>query len=261
MRLWQILIIAYRELRSLEIEVLRAMASRTDATQLELEVQSVVDVDQFYGIEISEFPDPHRRDRTLDDGPHHEQPADLGVRQDLREDSDREVAAHPPRRRAGDRLSEVLSPNECSYVFGNPPFGGAKFQSAGQRVQVRRIAALGGSGRHARLCGRVVHSRRRVRTAHAAVEQQSATRIGFVATNSITQGEQIAQLWPLLLDRHRLEIAFAHRTFAWGSDARGKAHVHVVIIGLDTTELAPPDRRLFTCEDSQRGAARKPTGP
>ena len=50
------LIIAYRELRSLEIEVLREMASRMAATQLELDVQSVVDVDQFYGIEIGEFP-------------------------------------------------------------------------------------------------------------------------------------------------------------------------------------------------------------
>ena len=75
-------------------------------------------------------------------------------------------------------------------------------------------------------------------------------RIGFVATNSITQGEQVAQLWPLLLDGRRLEIAFAHRTFAWGSDARGKAHVHVVIIGLDAAEHTPRDRRLFAYEDT-----------
>ena len=74
-------------------------------------------------------------------------------------------------------------------------------------------------------------------------------RIGFVATNSITQGEQVAQLWPLLLDHRRLEIAFAHRTFAWGSDARGKAQVHVVIIGLDTADHVPRARRLFAYED------------
>ena len=54
-----------------------------------------------------------------------------------------------------------------------------------------------------------------------------------MATNSITQGEQVAQLWPILFGRSGLEIAYAHRTFAWGSDARGMAHVHVVIIGLD----------------------------
>ena len=71
-----------------------------------------------------------------------------------------------------------------------------------------------------------------------------------MATNSITQGEQVAQLWPLLLDHRRLEIAFAHRTFAWGSDARGKAHVHVVIIGLDSgRSRTTVDRRLFAYED------------
>ena len=74
-------------------------------------------------------------------------------------------------------------------------------------------------------------------------------RIGFVATNSITQGEQVAQLWPILFGRCGLEIAFAHRTFAWGLDARGMAHVHVVIIGLDDREGVPAARRLFSYDD------------
>jgi hypothetical protein len=73
--------------------------------------------------------------------------------------------------------------------------------------------------------------------------------IAFVATNSITQGEQVAQLWPLLFSRYGLEINFAHRTFAWGSDARGKAHVHVVIIGLSRRELEWPEKRLFSYDD------------
>ena len=79
--------------------------------------------------------------------------------------------------------------------------------------------------------------------------QNGPARIGFVATNSITQGEQVAQLWPILFARARLEIAFAHRTFAWGSDARGKAHVHVVIIGLDDRENARAKKRLFSYPD------------
>ena len=62
--------------------------------------------------------------------------------------------------------------------------------------------------------------------------------IGFVSTNSITQGQQVAQLWPILFDKCGLEISFAHRTFAWGSDARGKAQVHVVILGFNTTKTA-----------------------
>ena len=79
--------------------------------------------------------------------------------------------------------------------------------------------------------------------------QRSSARIGFVATNSITQGEQVAQLWPLVFKRYRLGIAFAHRTFAWGSDARGKAHVHVVILGLDRQENARADKQLFSYPD------------
>ena len=78
--------------------------------------------------------------------------------------------------------------------------------------------------------------------------EQSEAQIGFVATNSITQGEQVAQLWPLLFDRCKLDIAFAHRTFAWGSDARGMAHVHVVIIGLAKQKDAPREKRLFSYE-------------
>jgi hypothetical protein len=70
-----------------------------------------------------------------------------------------------------------------------------------------------------------------------------------VATNSITQGEQVAQLWPLLFDRYGLEISFAHRTFAWGSDARGMAHVHVVVIGLCRRDMEPPVKRLFSYND------------
>ena len=76
--------------------------------------------------------------------------------------------------------------------------------------------------------------------------KNSTARIGFVATNSITQGEQVAQLWPVLFERHKLEIAFAHRTFAWGSDARGMAHVHVVIIGLTKRDEVPRQKRLFS---------------
>ena len=243
------LIIAYRELRSLEIEVLREMASRTDATQLKLEVQSVVDVDQFYGIEIGEF--PARIAATALWMMDHIMNSRLSL--EFGKTYARIPIEKSPHIHHDDALeidwSEVLPPNECSYVFGNPPFGGAKFQSAGQRSQVRRIAALGGSGGTLDyVAAWFIRAGEYVRRTQPS-NSSRPPRIGFVATNSITQGEQIAQLWPLLLDRHRLEIAFAHLTFAWGSDARGKAHVHVVIIGLDTTELAPPDRRLFTYED------------
>jgi hypothetical protein len=130
--------------------------------------------------------------------------------------------------------------------MGNPPFVGAKHQSEAQRAQVRRIAGLGGSG------GTLDYVAAWFIKAGAYVQANRRIRIAFVATNSITQGEQVAQLWPILFDRYGLEIAFAHRTFAWGSEARGKAHVHVVIIGLvhrDTELVDKAEKRLFSYPD------------
>ena len=138
--------------------------------------------------------------------------------------------------------SELLPPGECSFVLGNPPFVGAKQQTTEQRAQVRGVAALGKSG------GTLDYVAAWFIKAGAYVKGSRA-RIGFVATNSITQGEQVAQLWPVLFGRCKLEIAFAHRTFAWGSDARGKAHVHVVILGLDRREAARAEKRLFSYPD------------
>ena len=137
---------------------------------------------------------------------------------------------------------DLLEPEECSFVFGNPPFAGAKYQTSQQRAQVRRVAGLGGSG------GTLDYVAAWYIKAGEYVSDGDA-RIGFVATNSISQGEQVAQLWPILFDRLKLELSFAHRTFAWGSDARGKAHVHVVIVGLEWRERVRRDRRLFSYPD------------
>ena len=232
------LIIAYRELRALEIEVLKEIRPHG---QLDMLAQSlsVVDVDGFYGIELGEFP-AHIAEVAL-------WMMDHIMNNRLSLEFGQTYARIPleksPHIRHGDALetdwTALLSPEECSYVLGNPPFVGAKYQSSQQREQVRRIAALGRSG------GTLDYVTAWFIKAGEYI-QQSKTQIGFVATNSITQGEQVAQLWPLLFDRCALEIAFAHRTFAWGSDARGMAHVHVVIIGLAKRGDAPRERRLFS---------------
>lgn len=136
-------------------------------------------------------------------------------------------------------------------MFGNPPFIGAKFQNTEQRAQVHRIAQLGGSGGTLDYVTawfiRAAEYIRQTDTAPGLGPRPP--RVGFVATNSITQGEQVAQFWPVIFERHDLDISYAHRTFAWGSDARGKAHVHVIILGLDPTEHAPTDRPLYTYPD------------
>ena len=213
------LIIAYRELRELEIEVLKELYPEKQLDAL-AETLSVVDVDQFYGIEIGEF--PVRIAETalwmMDHIINNRLSLEFGPRYA------RILLTSSPHIVHGDALeidwSQLLRPENCDFVFGNPPFGGAKFQSKTQRAQVRRIADLGGSG------GTLDYVTAWFIKA-GEYTYGTEVRIGFVATNSITQGEQVAQLWPILFNRCGLEIAFAHRTFAWGSDARGKAHVHV----------------------------------
>lgn len=241
------LIIAYRELRLLEIEVLKALYSNVfnrpglSRSEFAFDVASLtkVDVNQFNGIEIDEF--PARIAETamwmMDHIMNNRLSAEFG----------KPVARFPLKARAnivhGDALeidwTTVLAPERCSYLLGNPPFLGAKVQSDAQRAQVRQIAALGKSG------GTLDFVAAWFIKAGAYV-QASRARVGFVSTNSITQGEQVAQLWPILFQRYGLEIAFAHRTFNWGSDARGKAHVHVVAIGLTRRDDEPTEKRLFS---------------
>ena len=236
------LIIAYRELRLLEIEVIRELREiagragqrRFDATEL-----SVVDVDQFHGIEIGEF--PVRIAETalwmMDHLLNNRLSLEFG------EIYARIPLAASPRLVCADALeadwAELLPPEQCSYVLGNPPFGGFVMRRASKQARTRAVVtALGATG------SRLDYVAAWFLKAGEYLRGRSA-RIAFVATNSITQGEQVAQFWPALFKRYGLEIAFAHRTFAWGSDARGAAHVHVVIVGLADRDTVPSRRRLF----------------
>lgn len=234
------LVIAYREIRRLELEALKAQYG--DQT-IDAALLSRVTVDQFYGIEYEEFPAKiaevamwmmdHIANNEINEA------FRLNYARIPLEDS-----AHILH---GDALeadwSALLPPEKCSYIMGNPPFVGAKFQSQFQREQVRGIAGLGGSG------GTLDYVAAWFIKAGQYLQTNRHVRVAFVSTNSISQGEQVAQLWPILFDRHGLEIAFAHRTFNWFSEAKGKAHVHVVIIGLAHRDHEPVEKRLFSYPD------------
>jgi SAM-dependent methyltransferase len=239
------LIIAYRELRLLEMELLKELMeyernefgefnARLDVTDL-----SKINVDQFYGIEMGEF--PARIAETALWMMDHIMNNRLSL--EFGQSYARIPLVKSPHILHADALetdwATLLPPEKCSYVFGNPPFIGSKMQSEVQREQIQRIALLGNSkGTLDYVAAWFIRAGQYI--------QNSDARIGFVATNSITQGEQVAQLWPVLFERHKLEITFAHQTFAWGSDARGMAHVHVVIIGLTKAQDAPKVKRLFS---------------
>jgi hypothetical protein len=235
------LVVTYRELRRIEQEVLELVFDPNSPMMLEVENLSVLRLDHFHGIELEEFP-AHIAEVAMWMTEHL---ANIELGRTFGKvfaDIPLKDSAHIIH---GDALEidwdDVLSPELCFALMGNPPFVGAKFQTAEQRQQVRDLAALGKTG------GTLDYVAAWFIKAGAYVDK-GPTRIGFVATNSITQGEQVAQLWPILFDRYGLEIAFAHRTFAWGSDARGKAHVHVVIIGLVHRKYEPKEKRLFSYE-------------
>ena len=262
------LVIAYRELRTLELAVLHALWDGQRVTDIAL--FSLVNVDQFYGIEFEEFPariaevamwmTDHLANNELS----------LAFGQSFARIPLKQSATI----RHGDALevdwNDVIPAEKCSYVMGNPPFVGAKFQSELQRAQVRKIAGLGGSGgtldyvaawfiKAGQYMNRSYLVEKAPRSfvtfgsytgiAHRFKHVSFNIGVAFVATNSITQGEQVAQLWPILFDRCKLEITFAHRTFSWGSEARGAAHVHVVIIGLTHRDNEPAEKRLFSYPD------------
>ena len=247
------LIIAYREIRLLEIEVIRELRIREINTkepklarqrEFYMQILSLVNVNQFYGIEFAEF--PVRIAETALWMMDHIMNNRLSL--EFGETYVRIPLKTSPNIRHGDALeiewTDVLPPEHCSFVFGNPPFSGFVMRNAKKRAQIKNlITELGASG------SRLDYVAAWFLKA-GAYFKESPAQIAFVATNSITQGEQVAQLWPALFNRYNLEITFAHRTFPWGSDARGKANVHVVIIGLSNSKATPPKCQLFSYENS-----------
>ena len=226
------LVIAYREIRRLEHRIIMKIygyeGKRTDTDEL-----SKVDVNQFHGIEIIEFSSriteislwmmDHIMNLELSDRygykfrriPIKKKP--FIVNRDALEFD----------------WNDVIPSEQCSYIFGNPPFSGSNTMTEEQRNQVKTIANLGKSG------GTLDYVTAWFITAGKYVKDD--TKIGFVATNSIVQGEQVGQLWPILFE-YDLQITFAYKSFKWNSESRGGATVTVVIIGLTKTGTT---KRLF----------------
>lgn len=225
------LVIAYRELRRLELQVLELLHGGGDRV-LDLPLGEIyklskVDVHQFYGIEIDEW--PARIAETALWLTDHQMNTELSLR--FGNTFQRIPLKATPHIVCANALrmdwNELLPAKECSYVLGNPPFVGHHYQSRSQKEdQSLVMAALEAGGVLDYVCNWYFKA--------AGYIKKFAIDCAFVSTNSITQGEQVGILWSLLHGSYRLEINFAYRTFAWQSEARGKANVHVVIIGFST---------------------------
>ena len=226
------LILTYRELRLLELDVLQERFRGEQTLKFDLKAFCRVDVDQFYGLEISEWPALIAEVALwlLDHQMNLLASATFGERF-LRLPLKKSPHIHCVNALRTD-WKQILAPAECSYVLGNPPFVGKKEQNAEQKAE---LAAIWGAAKGTGILDYVTCWYRRA----AEYIQGTRLRCAFVSTNSISQGEQVGVLWDALFHRWHLKIHFAHRTFSWMSEARGKAHVHVVIIGFGAFDRSP----------------------
>lgn len=118
---------------------------------------------------------------------------------------------------------DIISKNKLNYIMGNPPFVGARMMEAPQKLDINTIFdGWKNVGNLDYVCCWY----------KKAADFMSGTEIrsALVSTNSVSQGESVANLWKPLFESG-VHIDFAHRTFRWDSEAKIKAHVHCVIIG------------------------------
>jgi hypothetical protein len=228
------------------LDILRVLYGKSQTLSLDVaEFNILCDVDQFFGIEIEEFPAQiaqtalwlmdHQMNMLVS-----EEFGSYFVRLPLKKSA---TIIH------GNALQidwrDVVKPSELSYILGNPPFGGKQYQSDEQKQDMARVF------HDVKGAGVLDFVAPWYRKATDYMADNPAIKTAFVSTNSITQGEQVGVLWSDML-RRGVKIHFAHRTFQWSSEARGKAAVHCVIVGFalhDTT-----DKRIFDYETPQAEA-------
>ena len=128
------------------------------------------------------------------------------------------------------RLNERLPDIHFDYIMGNPPFIGARMMAQGGE-QKQDVEAIFGDIPDVQDLDYVCCWYKKA----AELIQDTATRVGFVATNSISQGSQVPILWKVLLHDLHVTIDYAHRTFKWNSEATEKAAVFCVVVGFSTT--------------------------
>lgn len=119
------------------------------------------------------------------------------------------------------------------YIIGNPPFVGARLMSENQKQDV--IDIFGAKWKNV---GNMDYVSCWYKKAANLMKNNPSCRTALVSTNSICQGEQVANLWEKLFD-DGIQINFAHRTFRWDSEASLKAHVHCVIVGFSYQQMKP----------------------
>jgi len=245
------LIVAYRELRLLEIEVVKLLLKDSLAKQqtiTDIGIYFQIDVDRFYGIEYEEFPAQiaqvamwlidHQMNMMAS-----EAFGEYYIRLPLRKSATikHSNALQVEWQSLIEPLPFEKEQPRYHYILGNPPFIGKHLQNGEQKKDMETVFHdVNGAGLLDYVTAWYIRAAQYMEKANAIEEKHlPKTKIAFVSTNSIAQGEQVGVLWNELYNKYHCKIHFAHRTFKWGNEARGNAAVHVVIIGFanfDTSE-------------------------
>ena len=221
------LVVAYRHLRQLELELivrLNNLEGMNDSLQLDGSMGLSINLNQFYGIEVEEWPaQVARMALFLTD---HQENLRL----------ERITGVTPNRFPIKDSATivnenaltldweTVLEIDADTYILGNPPFIGTRMQSKEQKEYQSNVwQGFKGSALVDFVSNWFVLAAKQVK--------KFGCEFAFVSTNSITQGDQPSVLWQYL-NQFEVEISFAHRTFAWSNESSGQAAVHCVIIGI-----------------------------
>jgi hypothetical protein len=136
--------------------------------------------------------------------------------------------------------SKNIQTVQYDYIIGNPPFIGSKIMNQSQRDSVvKEFDNIQGSGVLDYVTAWYIKAAKYI--------QGTTTKVAFVSTNSIVQGEQTSILWGQMLNKYKIKIHFAHRTFKWSNEAKGNAAVYCVIVGFANYDTN--NKSIFEYED------------
>lgn len=239
------LIIAYRELRLLENQLIAQIYGDEQKGLLDISSMCQVTVEQFYGIEI----EPHaahiaRVAMWITDHQLNQATAErFGTTRPTT------PIVYSPHITEGNALQidweDVLAANECDFVMGNPPFIGSKYQTKEQKADLTNVAKQIKSYKSLDyVAGWYIKA---MHYMQSITKQNHHVETAFVSTNSIVQGEQVAILWGNILDELGGHINFAHHTFQWTNEGKAVAAVHCVIVGYSTKESS--QKTIFSYEN------------
>ncbi len=226
------LVVAYRELRALELKVIAELYE--EQSLLDVETMLKCHIGQFHGIELEEYPVQIARVAMW--------LTDHQCNLKMAERFGKARPTIPLTDTAHIQVGNALSMDwvETDYILGNPPFIGSSMRNAEQQADVALVMPKD------KKFGKMDYVACWYVKAAKLMLNHPQTKTAFVSTNSICQGEQAGILWKWLFEQGFF-IQFAHRTFQWTSSAKGKAAVHCIIVGFGLENIE--NKALFIYPD------------